>query len=237
MSNYKLSIICILLAGFGTVNPILAQDSLLIDTDSLVYNRVPPMSTMENYANDSDFQYEGTPVNPESFRDRLLVFIFRMLNLLFGNPVGYFIIRVILYATIGALVIVLINQLIGGNLINIFNKKNSRESFSLNINEEELENMDLQSLLDDALTQSNFSSATRYLYLITLKMLHERNLITWGIEKTNIDYENELKGHPISSIFNSLTSYYEFVEYGDFSIDKVGYKDVDSLFNELKGRL
>tara|TARA_R110000868_G_scaffold1211_8_gene9451 strand:- start:4818 stop:5537 length:720 start_codon:yes stop_codon:yes gene_type:complete len=226
-----------LLLTFGIVAPILAQDSLATDTDSELYQRTPDTFTIESYAADSDFQYQGAPRNPDSFRDRFINQVIRFLNFIFGNPIGNFFLRLVLYATIAFLVLVLINQLIGGNLINVFNKKNSGPSFSLNIGEEELESLDLEALLDSSLSKSDFPAATRYLYLITLKMLNEHNLISWGIEKTNIDYEREFSSHSGSSVFISLTSYYEFVEYGDFEIDKVGYELVDDLYNDLKNRV
>lgn len=226
-----------ILLSFGIIDSITAQDSLITDTMSELIVRVPETTIIENYASDPDFQYQGVPENPDSFKDRFISQVIRFLNLIFGNPVGNFLLRLILYITIASLVLVLINQVIGGNLINVFNKKKSNSSFSLAIKEEEFQNLDLNALLDKAILESDYPTATRYLYLITLRMLDEHKLIMWGIEKTNIDYERELSGHKGSSIFNSLTSYYEFVEYGDFEIDKAGYLVVDRLFNDLKKRV
>lgn len=225
------------LISFGIPISVYAQDSLATDEHSELIVRSPNISTIENYASNPDFQYQGVPDNPDSLRDRLVGQLFRFLNFIFGNPIGNFFLKVLLYATIASLVIVLINQVIGGNLINIFNKKKTASSFSLNIKEEDLQKLDLHALLDESLTSNNFPAATRYLYLITLKMLDEQNLIAFGIEKTNIDYERELAGHSGSSIFNSLTSYYEYVEYGDFEIDKIGYELVHDLYNDLKNRV
>lgn len=228
-----------LFISFGFIGTLLAQDSVLVvvDHSSQIDIRIPDSTLIEEYANNSDFQYKGIAQNPDSFTDRLIFQLFRLLNFLFGNPIGNFIIRAVLVITIASLVLVLINQLIGGNLINVFTKKNPDNSFDLQINEEEIDNLDLQKLLDEALSSSNYAAATRYVYLIALKTLNEQNLITWGIEKTNYDYETELAGHPGSPLFNSLTSYYEFVEYGDFQIDKKGFETVQKLFKELKERL
>lgn len=223
--------------SFGFLNVIIAQDSLAIDQSSQIDVRVPDASLIEDFANNPDFQYKGVPQNPDSFTDRLIFQLFRLINFLFGNPVGNFILKTILILTIASLVLVLINQVIGGNLINVFTKKNTDNSFSLGVSEEEIENVDLQKLLDEALASSNFATATRYVYLIALRTLKEHNLITWGIEKTNYDYETELSGHPGSPLFNSLTSYYEFVEYGDFKIDKSGFEVVQRLYHDLKEKL
>ncbi len=226
--------ILFILLSFGIINSITAQDSLVADKSSALIVRVPDTASIENFASDPDFQYQGVPENPDSFKDRFISQVIRFLNLIFGNPVGNFILRLFLYTTIAFLVLVLINQVIGGNLINVFNKKKSNSSFSLAIREEEFQTLDLNALLNEAVKKSDYPTATRYLYLITLRMLDEHKLIIWGMEKTNIDYEREFSGHKGSTTFNSLTSYYEFVEYGDFEIDKAGYLVVDRLFNDLK---
>lgn len=226
-----------LIISFGFIGILEAQDSVAVDTISPIDVRIPDSVLIEDFANNPDFQYKGIAQNPDSFTDRLVFQLFRLLNFLFGNPIGNFILKTILVITIASLVLVLINQLIGGNLINVFSKKSADNSFNLQISEEEIDNLDLQKLLTDALSSSNYASATRYIYLIALKTLNEKNLIMWGIEKTNYDYETELAGHPGSPLFNSLTSYYEFVEYGDFEIDKKGFERVQHIFNELKEKL
>ncbi|GAB5407999.1 MAG: hypothetical protein BalsKO_03640 [Balneolaceae bacterium] len=225
------------LSSFGIQDSLSAQDSLATDENSELIIRTPGTSNIEKYASDPDFQYQGVPQNPDSLRDRLVQQLIRFLNFIFGNPIGNFFLKLLLYITIASLVLVLINQLVGGNLVNIFSKKKSETSFTLNIGEEEFQSLDLHALLDEAISKHDFPSATRYLYLITLKMLDEHDLITWGIEKTNIDYERELSGHKGSTVFNSLTSYYEYVEYGDFEIDKIGYELVHDLYNDLKERV
>ncbi|MEQ9264896.1 MAG: hypothetical protein RLN81_06735 [Balneolaceae bacterium] len=235
-SILKTLLLNLIILSFGTTL-LMAQDSLVVDTTSQIDIRLPSPILIEDFANDQDFQYQSVAQNPDSFIDRLVFQLFRLLNFLFGNPIGNFILKAVLVITIASLVLVLINQLSGGNLINVFTKKNPDSSFDLQISEEEIDNLDLQKLLDEALSSSNYAAATRYIYLIALKTLNEQNLITWGIEKTNYDYETELAGHPGSPLFNSLTSYYEFVEYGDFQIDKKGFETVQQLFKELKERL
>ncbi len=215
------------------------QDSLAIkeDLNSEIEIRIPDPEVIQGFAEDSDFQYEGLPENPDSLRDRLVALLFRWINFLFGNPVGNFLLRVVLYGFVIALVLAIINQAIGGNLINIFNKKKTGEAFDLNIQEQNINDIDLQGLLNEAIANSNYSIATRYIYLIVLKLLNEKELITWSIEKTNFDYERELSGHRLSSSFNSLTYYYEYVEYGDFNIDKTKFAKVTALYQNLESEL
>ncbi|MBO6524995.1 MAG: hypothetical protein JJ971_14270 [Balneolaceae bacterium] len=221
----------------GWSTPLYAQDSLQTETESVLDVRIPDVEIIEDYASDSDFNYQSIPENPESFAERFLYQLYMLFSFLFGNPIGGFVLRLFLYIAIGSLILVIINQTIGGNLINVFSRKNPEKSFSMNIGKEELDQLKLQEMLEKALSNSDFHAATRYLYLITLKMLNEHNLISFSIEKTNFDYERELASHPSSPLFTKLTSYYEFVEYGDFEIDKRGFSKVQTLFNSLKSKL
>jgi len=216
---------------------VLAQDSVRVDTSSEIELRVPDTSTIQNYAADPDFQYVVAPENPNSLRQRILNFLLGMLARILGSPIGGFVFRAILIIAVAALVIVLVNQLMGGELIYVFKKNKSDEGFSLGINQEELENTDYDQLFKQSILNNDYHSATRFAYLIALKLLTQKELILWGIEKTNLDYSRELTGHPLRKEFQSLTTFYEFVEYGDFEIDHYQFETFHATFKKFRGSL
>lgn len=192
---------------------------------------------IEGYLNDPDFNYGEPLETPTSFFDRMLSFLFRLIFSIIGNPVGNFIFRAVLIISIAIVVILLLNQLLEGSLTSVFSRKNTDKPISFQISEEEIEEMNLEELKEKALRNSDFHAATRFVYLMTLKLLNQKELIQWKIEKTNLDYERELGDHPVNPIFSKLTAFYEFVEYGDFEIDRTGYSKVDSLFSKLMEQL
>ena len=193
--------------------------------------------TIEGYLNDPDFNYGEALETPTSFFGRIISFLFRLFFTIIGNPVGNFIFRAVLIISIAIVVILLLNQLLEGSLSSVFSRKNADKPISFQISEEEIDEMNLEELKDKALRNSDFHAATRFVYLMTLKLLNQKELIQWKIEKTNLDYERELGDHPINPIFSKLTAFYEFVEYGDFEIDRTGYSKVDSLFSKLMEEL
>ena len=199
--------------------------------------RLTDAETIEGYLNDPDFNYGEALETPTSFFDRMLSFLFRLFFAIIGNPVGNFIFRAVLIASIAIVVILLLNQLLEGNLVSVFTNKNVDKTISFKITEEEIEEMNLEELKEKALRNSDFHAATRYVYLMTLKLLNQKELINWKIEKTNLDYERELSNHPVNPLFRKLTTFYEFVEYGDFEIDRAGFSKVDTLFSNLKEQL
>lgn len=231
----KLSFLFLLTCFLSTFT--FAQDSVRVDTSSIVDLRIPDESRIEVYTNDPSFQYSRAPENPNSLRDRLLNFLISILVRLIGNPVGEFIFKSILIIAVIGLVFVVINQLMGGELISIITKNKSGDGFSIDITGDELANTDFEKLLNDAIAKGDFHAATRYGYLISLRLLREKNLIQWADEKTNLDFLRELTGHPLNKPFRTLTTYYEYVEYGDFEIDSTRFKSFQSTLDEFKGAI
>jgi hypothetical protein len=228
----------IFIIGLFVIQPeAFAQDSIKVDTSSIVDVRQPSESVIEDYANNSDFEYSSAPDNPNSLRDRIFNFLIGLLLEIIGNPIGGFIFRAMLILAVASLVIVLINQLMGGELIYVFKKNNSKDGFSLGIEQEELESTDYDQLLKQAILDQDFHAATRFGYLIALKMLTQNEIISWGLQKTNLDYLKELKGHILRPDFEVLTTYYEFVEYGDFEIDKSQFETFQSTFDRFRSSI
>ncbi len=210
------------------IAPPIVPDSTSIDI------RLPDESIIEEYYNNPEFQYEGAPPNPNSFMGILLYYIFKWLHLLLGNQVGNTLLKLIIYGTIGGVILLFVNQLLDGNLSNILRRKNPEKSLSPNVTEEDLDKIDFQKRYQEALEQSDFAAATRYAFLITLQLLYNKDLIQFSIEKTNNDYEKELLNHPSYPYFSKLVMYYEFVEYGDFEIDAEKYQSVAQALQNIK---
>ena len=92
------------------------------------------------------------------------------------------------------------------------------------------------SLIADAENTGNFNLATRYLFLKTLKLLSEKELIHFAADKTNHEYLREMKSKNYYDEFKSLTRSYEYVWYGKFLIDRNAYqvlKQQYQLFNKI----
>lgn len=219
---------------FSTLFPVYGQSEVNIDSSSIIDVRIPLNETIQTYANDSNFEYISTPENPNSITNRILNFIIDIILAILRNPVGEFLFKVFLIAVIVGFVFALVNQLMGGELIYLFNKKTTEKGFKLDIEQQEFDNTDFEHLFSKAIVQNDFHAATRYGYLIALKLLSQKNIISWGLEKTNIDYILELKDHPLKPDFETLTMFYEYVEYGDFQIDTYRFETFRSTFNRFK---
>jgi len=75
------------------------------------------------------------------------------------------------------------------------------------------------------------------MYLKLLKNLSEKEVITWEIEKTNLDYRKEVSKTSLSKDFQRLTFLYEYIWYGDFEIKEGKFNDTKKMFQEIDSKI
>ena len=73
----------------------------------------------------------------------------------------------------------------------------------------------------------DYREAVRHLYLKTLRLLNDRGMIRYHPESTNQEYWQQLSATPQGRPFRDLTTIYENVWYGEFSMG-------DALFIRLR---
>ena len=89
----------------------------------------------------------------------------------------------------------------------------------------------------EAEQKENFNRATRYWYLKTLKNLKDLELIEYSPDKTNQEYISELKENKRRDHFRELTRNYEYVWYGEFSLQKELYLKIKDSFVEFNEQI
>jgi hypothetical protein len=99
--------------------------------------------------------------------------------------------------------------------------------------EENLRQANLEPALKEALAQNNYQLALRILYLMTIAHLDDQSAITWKKQKTNGDYQRELRNHPFLFNFQRLTVNFERSWYGSETITQEIFNDLKALFDQL----
>lgn len=97
-----------------------------------------------------------------------------------------------------------------------------------------IQETDLERFLREALTNHNYTQATRIYYLQIIKKLSAEEAIHWSREKTNRDYLREMSSHPQSNQFRAATHTYESVWYGNEVVDTARFSQIEG---EMKGLL
>ena len=188
-----------------------------------------------------DFNYNENEEEAQNLLGRAISWFFQKLEKIFGlnlSPeilsIVEFLVYLLLTVFIGYFIIKL---LLGQNTSSLFNRKTATVN-PLTIAEEHIENINLDTFISDALAQKNYRLAIRYMYLKALKELSFHNIISWHFEKTNSDYHNEIKDPLLKDNFKKVSYLYDYVWYGEFDLDEIGFinaqKDFERLTKELK---
>jgi hypothetical protein len=103
---------------------------------------------------------------------------------------------------------------------------------------DDIQELDLPTLLKKALDEKNFRLAVRYYYLSLLKNLDLNGMIKWEKDKTNRDYLSELFAREyFYPEMRSLTRSYEEVWYSDHEFAEPSLRSLIGEFESLHTRI
>jgi hypothetical protein len=94
-----------------------------------------------------------------------------------------------------------------------------------------------QDLLNKAIKDKNYRLATRILYLQTLKLLSESNIIKFKPDSTNIHYLMQLNNTSYYNDFFKVTRHYEYVWYGKFDVTPEMYEKISQDFSTMQKKI
>jgi len=97
--------------------------------------------------------------------------------------------------------------------------------------------IDYETALAGSLASGNYRLSTRLLFLRVLKIMNERKLIEYSIEKTNLDYLFQLNGTDYLNNFSTLIKSYEYTWYGEFTISEQQYALIDKNFSQFQQQI
>ncbi|MGW8122790.1 DUF4129 domain-containing protein [Roseivirga echinicomitans] len=170
---------------------------------------------LNEYRADKRFQYEVYKAKPKGFLARLWDRIVGWFNGLFGSAITSGIIEILFYALlIGAFVFFIVK--LSGIQTNTLFKKAKSEVKPYQVDEETLNDIDFETEIQQAISQSQWRIALRLTYLYALKRISDANLIAIRKGKTNHEYLYELSGHTIEKDFASLSFLFDYTWYGHF---------------------
>ena len=205
--------------------------SASLKTDSSKINVVIPSESIVNsYKSDKIFNYKTDVIPSESILDKILFWIGEMIDKLFSNNGAAPFIR---YGIIAALIIFLVLRLMNVKMQSLFYK--NRKQSTMLMHQEELEIMEtnIDEAIQKEISNNNFRTAVRLMYLKLLKTLNKKEYIHLNINKTNYDYQNEMKENSCADDFRKLSRVFEFVWYGDFKIEKEIFVNIHKDFNSI----
>jgi hypothetical protein len=144
------------------------------------------------------------------------------------------------FIRIGLIVLIaifIIFKLLNTDIIRLFYKNRKIEELIVNEIQEDINSLDFERLIEKCILQQDYRTAVRYYYLNLLKTLNSKGMIVWRINKTNSDYMYELAGSPLYDAFGKLSSFYEYIWYGDFMINSVQFSFIREQFIDVSTTL
>ncbi len=242
MSKY---IFFFIFSGLSVFSITAQQDSTAVsyDTSPLKVKEISN-EDLDTYRNDPDFNYEVITAEIswwEDFKTWLGNLFLQFFEWLFGvdEAVGMLasFFRVVPYLLLAVLIFVLIRFFMNVNSRALTHSRKNDPLVSHSEDAHIIKNEDIQKLIQQALGDKNYRLAIRYYYLHILKLMSDREIIDWQLQKTNDDYLNEIDKQDIKRSFTKITRLYDHIWYGNFDIDQPKYQRAETAFTHLQKNL
>ncbi|PNQ72202.1 hypothetical protein C1T31_12820 [Hanstruepera neustonica] len=212
----------------------LSQDSLKTDSSDVSVSYFKE-NIKERY-DDSDFKYDINDTGGVNLIQGIFRKFFRWLGEIFGIDIDFIDYQTLEYIVYGLLALgsiyLLLKFLLQSPIQSVF-KTDEQTIEKFQYVEEDITEVNFDALIKKALKDTNYRLATRYLYLASLKKLTRKNIIDWHYDKTNTDYLNEIEDETIKAYFKRVSYIYDYVWYGEFSIDESSFLKNQQDFNNL----
>lgn len=199
-------------------------------------------SDLNPFRNDPKFDYGIVEKNaPEwwiSFKNWIGGVFMKLFEWIFGieKATGAFnsFLQILPYLLLGILIFILIKFFLNVQARSLMNNQKNQTLVQLSEEEHIIKNENIESLIEKALSEKNYRLAIRYYYLLLLRMMTDKEIIQWELQKTNEDYLSEIEASNLRQAFKTTTRFYNYIWYGDFPLDEPKYKSVANSFVALK---
>ncbi|MBT8244878.1 MAG: DUF4129 domain-containing protein [Winogradskyella sp.] len=208
--------------------------------DSTLEKKTISENDLESYKNDDDFDYTEVKKAEGAF-DKFVRWLRNLLRkfweAIFGVGTAggflYFVFRILPYILLGVLIYLLVRFFLKVNSNSITTKSQAKGKVFYSKEEQIIKNEDIDALIEQAINQKKHRLAIRYYYLLALKKLTEANKIKWEAQKTNEDYIEELNQSHLKVDFENITRIYDYVWYGEFTVDAFKFENLKLPFISL----
>lgn len=112
--------------------------------------------------------------------------------------------------------------------------RSGKKTVAYTVQEDTIYGVDFQAEIEVALARKDYKEATRLLYLQTLKMLSDAEVIDWQLYKTPTQYIYEVKPESRREIFRNLTNHFLRVRYGNFDATEQLFNQMQELQTEIR---
>ncbi|HRP90327.1 MAG TPA: hypothetical protein PKX92_09815 [Edaphocola sp.] len=163
------------------------------------------------------------------FLTKLLTKIITALN----SPTGI----LIMWILLGIIIVYGLYLILKKNGFSVFQNKNKNFNETLNASEEQYLPEQWAHLILESEKEGNYRLATRHSFRHIITLLKSTGQIKQNDSASNYDYLRSFSNKQQKDDFRKLLKHYEYVWYGEFTIDAGQYKNVALLYQSLKSKI
>lgn len=199
--------------------------------------RKPSAEKQNEIFSDDDYEFDKKGKPPVSSWDRFWDWFGRQFDDLFSTKTGttfvYLFKWVLIVAGLGLIIFLLLKT----DIRFLFYGKSKSNKIDFSEIAEDIHQIDFDKQINEAISKKDFRKAVRLYFLKILKLLSDKNLIDWKPDKTNYDFYLELKEQKFQNDFRSVSILYDYVWYGDFSLNETEFKTAAQQFRQFNEHL
>lgn len=216
----------------------LPKKSTVLPVDSSAINiRKPNKATIGKYQNSPEYTYYRNVSLPTTsvWQDVVRRF-FKWVNSFFYESKYGTTRSVLFYMFLGLIVGFVVLKLMGIEITTLFGKKTKSLEIPYEAFGEDINKINYKEEIEKALNTRNYRLAVRLHYLQILKELSDKNLVKWQSNKTNRSYVYEVK-HTLRQSFEAITRQFDYVWYGNFTIEEQEFGAIKKDMENFKAKL
>lgn len=211
-----------------------ADKKLVIDNSKIEVKR-PSESSIAKFKSDKNFIYDEA--KSKNWWDAFWEWIRNQLTQLLGTKAFGFFQTYLGYIIILAAIIIVILVLNKSKMSGLFYYRKENKISGFREMEENINEIDFDALISGATARTEYRTAVRLYYLKTLKLLSDRRLIEWKINKTNHNYVKELNELELKKSFKELTYLFEWIWYGELHVERSLFEETRNNFMNFQNSL
>ena len=203
---------------------------MTFQADTIIYDA----QKIADYHADSRFDYNAQLYMPDySWFDFIKMWFNRLMNAIFSGKFEENVTTPIMIFLFFAIIISILFFLYKKRP-ELFMREKKIAPLPYDIEEENIHGIDFNKEIYTALDCSDYRLAIRLLYLQTLRLLSDNNLIDWQIHKTPTEYLYEIRNHEMKPLFRELTNRFLRVRYGNYTATPELYDTMRNLQTDIK---
>lgn len=142
--------------------------------------------------------------------------------------------KVLLFGMVGFILLFILYYIFTNSEFNYFRSRRRKKTEVENIGWENVTQFSAwEKAVQEAEAIPDYRMAIQILYLQTLRSLNDKNIISYEIEKTNWEYVAELRETKYEKSFMQLTTYFDYIWYGHFTVNEEMYKKLKQFYHQF----